>query len=409
MKTTTVLLWVTLLVPASGWSGDCPDWTHDEAIENIKRLASEVAQHDERYFHQNAPGISDNEYDALTDRLKQWETCFGSVQINKSGTGFRKAKVRHQAAMGSLKKAGTAEEVNNFLQGLSGSRVLMQPKIDGVAVELIYRQGRLVQATTRGDGQTGVDITRHIKHIPLIPVALANCNDPEVILHGELFARLDKIDPDFLARYASARHLVAGQLGRSKPDSVALSAFDFFPWHWINSPFATDLESIKTLAQMGFPLPLEYTHEVHSFGQVSQLLADYSGGQSFPFLMDGVVIKAASTALKKQRGWSGNTPNWALAWKFFGQSAVSEVTKIVFTTGRTGRVTPVAHINPVYIGNRTITRISLGSVENIKRIDLATGDLISVSLKGSATPVFGCVLLRPQTRSIPARLLGRIH
>ena len=401
MKKITILPWIVpwavFLLSASA----CPPWDHDEAIENIKRLTNKVAQHDQRYFHQNAPTISDGEYDALANRLKQWQVCFGATPISTPDTGLRNARISHRAAMGSLKKAGTPEEVSNFLQGLSGSEVLVQPKIDGVAVELVYRHGRLVQATTRGDGHNGVDITRHIRHMSLIPSTLGNWNGQEVILHGELFVRLDRIDPVFLVRYASARHLVAGQLNRSKPDDVALNSFDFFPWHWTNSRFANDLESIKTLAQMGFSLPLEHTHKVQSFKQVSQLLTDYADKRSFPFLMDGIVIKAASTALRKQRGWSGNTPNWALAWKFSGQDAVSEVTRIVFTTGRTGRVTPVVHINPVRIGNRTITRVSLGSVENLKRIDLAVGDLVSVLLKGNATPVFGQVLLRPQTRIYP--------
>lgn len=303
--------------------------------------------------------------------------------------------------MGSLKKAGTADEVNTFLQGLSGTEVLVQPKIDGVAVELVYRYGQLVQATTRGDGCSGIDITRHIRHMPLIPAMLGNGHDQEVILHGELFARLDRIDPVFLAQYVSARHLVAGQLNRSKSDSVVLSTFDFFPWHWLNSPFADDLESVKALAQMGFSLPIEHTHKVQSFAQVSQRLADYCENQRFPFLMDGIVIKVASTALRKQRGWSGGTPNWALAWKFSGPDAVSSVTRVIFSNGRTGRITPVVHINPVHIGNRTVTRVSLGSIENLKRLDLAIGDLVSVSLKGQATPVFGQVLLRPQTRMYP--------
>ena len=400
MKIITVLLWVTLLVPASGWSEDCPQWSHDEAIANIKRLVSEVAQHDERYFHRNAPSISDNDYDALTDRLAQWQSCFGGTQSNPPSVSSHRAKTRHRAVMGSLKKASTIEDVDNFLQALSGNEVLVQPKIDGVAVELVYCRGQLVQATTRGDGQNGVDITHHIKHMPLIPATLAN-PDQEVVLHGELFARLDWTDPELLQRYASARHLVAGQLNRSSADRKALGAFDFFPWLWVNSPFTDDRQSIKELARMGFPLPEQHTHLVHSLNQVEQLSADYSASQNVPFLMDGIVIKADSNLLRTRLGWSGNVPGWAMAWKFAGQSALSEVAKITFTTGRSGKITPVVHINPVHLGNRTITRISLGSVAKLKQVDLAIGDLISVSLKGRATPVFGQVLLRAQTRIYP--------
>ena len=400
MKIITVLFWITLFVCVAARAEDCPHWSHDEAIANIKRLASEVAQHDERYFHRNAPGIRDNEYDALVDRLKQWETCFGSVQINKPSVGSLRAKIPHWAVMGSLKKASTIAEVNHFLQALQGNEVLVQPKIDGVAVELVYRHGQLVQATTRGDGQNGVDITHHIKQVPMIPAMLAS-PEQEVVLHGELFARLDRTEPELLQRYASARHLVAGQLNRSSPDRKALSAFDFFPWLWVNSPFTDDRHSIKELARMGFPLPEKHTHLVHSLSQVEQLSVDYSASQNVPFLMDGIVIKADSNLLRTRLGWSGNVPGWAMAWKFAGQSALAEVAKITFTTGRSGKVTPVVHINPVQLGNRTIARISLGSVAKLKQVDLAIGDLITVSLKGRATPVFGQVLLRAHTRIYP--------
>ena len=400
MKIITVLLWITLLVCAAARSEDCPHWSHDEAFANIKRLVREVAQHDERYFHHNAPSISDSEYDALTERLAQWQSCFGFAQINTPNASSHRAKSRHRAVMGSLKKASTIEEVNNFLQVLRGNKVLVQPKIDGIAVELVYCHGQLVQATTRGDGKSGVDITHHIKHVQMIPAMLAN-PEQEVVLHGELFARLDRIDPELLQRYASARHLVAGQLNRSSPDSKALSAFDFFPWLWVNSPFSSDRHSIKELARMGFPLPQKHTHLVHSLSQVEQLSADYSASQNVPFLMDGIVIKADSNLLRTQLGWSGNVPGWAMAWKFAGQSALAEVAKITFAIGRSGKITPVVHINPVRLGNRTITRISLGSVAKLKQVDLAIGDLISVSLKGRATPVFGQVLLRAQTRIYP--------
>ena len=119
MKKITILPWIVpwavFLLPASA----CPPWDHDEAIENIKRLTNKVAQHDQRYFHQNAPTISDGEYDALANRLKQWQVCFGATPISTPDTGLRKARISHRAAMGSLKKAGTPEEVSNFLQGLS--------------------------------------------------------------------------------------------------------------------------------------------------------------------------------------------------------------------------------------------------------------------------------------------------
>ncbi len=401
MKKIILLLWITLHLPA--WAEDCPQWDKKEATENIYRLSDEVAHHDELYFNQNAPIISDSEYDALATRLKHWQACFPALEIKTHFPQDPQSKytVNHQARMGSLKKARSDEEVKHFLQRISGSEVLVQPKIDGIAVELVYENGQLTQASTRGNGETGVDILNHIRQIPLIPKTLPHLDNKTIILHGELFARLDKIAPSILKQYASARHMVAGQLNRSEPEIEAIKAFDFFPWHWINSPYSSDLQSIKTLATMGFPLPLKYTHKVSSYRDVKQLLQHYSAIKKPLFLMDGIVIKAESNVLRNKLGWTDNAPTWAIALKFAPESAISEVEKIAFTIGRTGHITPVIQITPVVIKNRTITKVSLGSIQNLKKKNLAPGDQISILLKGSAIPVFGKVLFRPENRVLP--------
>lgn len=154
MKKIISLLWITFLSFTSllpAWADDCPQWDQGEATEHISRLSDEVAYHDELYFNQNAPIISDGEYDALVARLKYWQACFPSIATEKSlsQTPHNKYTIHHQAPMGSLKKAQSAEEVNSFLQRISGSGVLVQPKIDGVAVELVYKNGLLIQASTR--------------------------------------------------------------------------------------------------------------------------------------------------------------------------------------------------------------------------------------------------------------------
>ncbi len=401
MKKIILLLWITLHLPA--WAEDCPQWDKKEATENINRLSDEVAHHDERYFNQNAPIISDSEYDALAARLKHWQACFPVLEI-KSHTyqsPQNKPSVNHQARMGSLKKAQSEEEVTSFLQRIAGSEVLVQPKIDGVAVELVYQNGQLTQASTRGNGETGVDILNHIRQIPLIPKTLTHLDNQTIILHGELLARLDKIAPSILKQYASARHLVSGQLNRAKPETEAVKAFDFFPWQWVNSPFISDFLSIKSLADMGFPLPLEHTHRTASYPEIKQHLEHYATFKKPLFLMDGIVIKADSNTLRNKLGWTGNTPAWAMAWKFPPETTTSAVQAIEFTIGRTGHITPVVHIKPVMIKNRTISTISLGSVKNLEKKGLAVGDQISIKLKGNAIPVFGKVLFRPKNRAIP--------
>ncbi|WP_419833592.1 DNA ligase LigA-related protein [Endozoicomonas atrinae] len=404
MKKIIALLWITFLLPA--WADDCPQWNQDEATENISVLSDEVAYHNELYFNQNVPIISDGEYDALVEKLTVWQECFPSIETEKSSlqTPHNQYTIHHQARMGSLMKAQSEEEIKRFLQQLSGSGVLVQPKIDGVAVELVYKNGQLIQASTRGNGEMGVDILRHIQQMPLIPKTLSppmNNEKNELVLHGELFARFDHITPSILEQYASARHLVAGQLNRAEPETEAVKAFDFFPWQWINSPFISDFLSIKSLADMGFPLPLEHTHRTASYPEIKQHLEHYATVKKPLFLMDGIVIKADSNTLRNKLGWTGNTPAWAMAWKFPPETTTSGVQAIEFTIGRTGHITPVVHIKPVMIKNRTISTISLGSVQNLEKKGLAVGDQISIKLKGNAIPVFGKVLFRPKNRAIP--------
>ncbi|USE37435.1 hypothetical protein [Endozoicomonas sp. SCSIO W0465] len=406
MKTILLLLWITFLLPA--WANDCPQWDHKEATENISRLTDDVGHHDEQYFINNAPMISDIEYDALVARLNYWQACFPWVITAKPPLKIphKQATIIHQAPMGSLKKAATEEAIKGFLQRISGSDALVQPKIDGVAVELVYNSGQLIQASTRGNGETGVDILGHILQMPLIPKTLLrrDYDEPiDLVLHGELFARIDSIPASILNPYASARHLVAGQLNRADPDTEAVKAFDFFPWHWVESPYNDDFQSIKALAGMGFPLPLEYTHQTTSYPEIKQCLEHYAASKKPLFLMDGIVIKADSNPIRKQLGWSGNTPAWAMAWKFPPETATSTVQAIEFTIGRTGHITPQVHIQPVMINNRTISTLSLGSIPNLEKKGLAVGDQISFKLKGNAIPVFGKVLFRPANRVSPER------
>ncbi|WP_257265586.1 hypothetical protein [Endozoicomonas sp. ONNA2] len=401
MKKIILLLWITFLLPA--WADDCPQWDQREATEQIGRLSDEVAYHDELYFNQNAPIISDGEYDDLLARLKYWQACFPSIATGKplSQTLHNRYTIHHQAPMGSLKKAQSAEEVTSFLQRIADSGFLVQPKIDGVAVELVYHKGRLIQASTRGNGEVGVDILHHIRQMPLIPKTVDNDEKNQLILHGELFARLDIIAPSILEQYASARHLVAGQLNRTEPEAEVIKAFDFFPWQWVNSPFNRGLQSITALAGMGFPLPLEHTHRTTAYPEIKQHLEHYAALKKPIFLLDGIVIKADSQTVKKQLGWAGNTPAWAMAWKFPPATTSSAVEAIEFTIGRTGNITPVVHIEPVTLKNRTISTLSLSSIQNLEKNGLAVGDRISIKLKGNAIPVFGRVLFRPANRVSP--------
>lgn len=197
---------------------------------------------------------------------------------------------------------------------------------------------------------------------------------------------------------------MAGQLNRAEPETEAVKAFGFFPWQWVNSPFISDFLSIKSLADMGFPLVQEHTYRTASYPEIKQHLEHYATVKKPQFLMDGIVIKVDNIALRKKLGRAGNTPVWAMAWKFPPATATSEVQTIEFTIGRTGHITPVVHIKPVMVKNRTLSTISLGSIQNLNRKNLAVRDQISITLKGSASPVFAKVLFRPENRIKPELL-----
>lgn len=395
---------------------ECPQWNLDEARDNIRDLAREIAHHDSLYFNHNAPIISDEEYDSLSAMLSQWQACFTKASLPHQSTPDQEAKresltrrtLPHRAFMGSLKKAESANEVAGFIKVLNTSPVLVQPKIDGIAVELVYREGQLVAATTRGNGEQGQDILSLVLRMPLIPNPLVFKNGQlpsealNPILHGELFSRLDKMPPRLLRQYASARHLVAGQLSRGEPDSPALGAIDFFPWRWVNSPYLSDRESIRHLNHLGFSLAEQHSHIVSSLAEIKQHRDQYANPQvRYPFLMDGIVIKADDLKLRTHFGWNGDTPGWALAWKFPAITTTTEIHQIEFTIGRTGHITPVLHLQPVQIRGETIEKVSLGSINNLQRRNLAPGDRISVGLKGAATPVFNKALFRPSLRKLP--------
>ena len=381
-----------LILPVCIKAAECPQWNHSEAQNRINTLAAEIWRHDMLYHERSAPEINDAEYDALEKQLTRLQTCFPNIPVQRYQPKTHNNSLRHTAFMGSLKKADNEDDVKTFLQKFSSSEIIVQPKIDGIAVELIYQKGMLSKAITRGDGEQGKNITQHVKLMPLIPQQLPQAND--LVLHGELFARLDLVDKAVLKRYVSARHLVAGQMNRSKPELTTLAAIDFFPWRWVDAPFISEIDTLKALASFGFKHPRQYTHRVNTLEDISRWRTTYGHKEDEIFLMDGVVIKSAIINDRKNDNRNREYPNWALAWKFSAKTAITTVIDIEFSKGETGKITPVLILSPVTIEGREIQRVSLGSMNNYQSKNVAVGDQVSVMLKGSATPVFGQVIVR---------------
>ncbi len=391
-----------ILFSLTAFASECPDWLQPEASSRLKALATEIQKHDDLYHNQHAPIISDEEYDALVLQQKELHDCFPLVlspdKFTPELTGLLIAP--HKGFMGSLKKAASAEDIKHFISRIENGPILLQPKIDGIAIELFYQNGKLASVSTRGNGKQGSDITALAGEIPLIPPTI-NFNE-EVILHGELFVRLDKIDQNVLQAYASARHFVAGQIRQKEPNPEHLQFLDFFPWRWVNSPYQTDNQTITALQTLGFQHASDYTHRVRTVSEVTHWRKYYADTSNhYPFLMDGIVLKPDNLSLRSRMGWNQQFPLWSIAWKFPAKSGATRVSDIEFHIGSTGQITPVLILEPVNIQGETIRRVSLGSIQNLKKKDIATGDRISIQLKGAATPVFHRLLIRATNRKQP--------
>ncbi|WP_257252844.1 helix-hairpin-helix domain-containing protein [Endozoicomonas sp. SESOKO3] len=385
-----------LLIPVAAWSA-CPSWSAVQAEKQITALHKEIKHHDDLYFNKHSPVLTDHEYDALKAQLQSLKHCFPELTLPAVAEENAEGQVDHRAFMGSLKKARDINDIKKFLKEAGKESILVQPKIDGVAVELVYQNRKLVAASTRGTGDRGENILDAVKQMPMIPKVLkTEYND--IILHGELFARLSETVRH--STYSSARHFVSGHISRKELDVSSLDSIEFFPWRWVNSPFESDKTVINTLYSYGFELPARYTDLVNTLKEIEKIRQTYSkpSGEE-PFLMDGIVLKLDNLELRKKLGWDSRSPAWAIAWKFASDSAVTEVKGVDFRVGRTGHITPVLQVEPVAIRGETVRQVSLGSIKNLTGKDIAIGDQISVQLKGAATPVFGQVVLRPEHRT----------
>ncbi len=357
-------------------------------------------QYHDGLYEAGKPTISDNEYDALTLHLKTLNHCLGSKPANiRSLFPFEGL---HIYPMGSLNKAESKDEVIKFLQ--KGRRldspILLQPKLDGIAIELAYQGGRLVHALTRGSKmkRSGVNITHLISLIPAIPDTLSS-HHKEVVIHGELYAHYTYSETQ---QVLSPRHYVAGLINQKDPQRIELQQLQFFPWHWVNSPLSSFRENARQLEKWGFSDTISHTYQVQDIVEIVSLRQNYEIKDKKGVLpLDGVVIKFDNTATQKRLGHRDGTPYWALAWKLPSHSSVSKVSGIRWTIGRTGKITVILDITPTIIKGIEIRSLNVGPIKHFKTLDIAISDSISIALKGAAIPILSKVLVRPAARNFP--------
>jgi DNA ligase (NAD+) len=408
-------------MPAKDHSRIAPDaLTAAQAKAELKRLATEIATHDKRYHQEDAPTVSDAEYDALRRRNDAIEALFPDLvradspsrRVGAAPAG-KFAKVRHAVPMLSLGNVFVDEEVVDFANrvkrflGLAADAPLAftaEPKIDGLSCSLRYEGGELVNAATRGDGFEGEDVTANVRTIGEIPERLSGNRIPDIcevrgevyMAHADFFALNERQAAEGKAVFANPRNSAAGSLRQLDPAITASRPLKFFAYAWgemSEMPEETQFGMLEWFKGRGFAVnPL--TKLTHS---VEEMLAVYRDIESrratLGYDIDGVVYKVDRLDLQERLGFVSRSPRWATAHKFPAEQATTILNGIDIQVGRTGALTPVARLEPVTVGGVVVTNATLHNEDEIARKDVRIGDTVRIQRAGDVIPqVLGVVI-----------------
>jgi DNA ligase (NAD+) len=382
-----------------------------------EELRRQIAHHDRLYYEKAKPEISDREYDALYRELVDLERAHPELLTPDSPTqkvGGRPqgtfAQVSHFVPMQSLDNTYSEEEVADFVERLRrllpGDEIPMtiEPKVDGVAIALLYENGRLTRAATRGDGTTGDEVTRNIRTIGVIPATLRGKAPRilevrgEVYLPKETFARINaERDELGLPVFANPRNAAAGTLKQLDPNIVAerkLSAV-FYGYGAVEPPSALPERMEEFFGQLkAWGLPVNPRHwTARDADGVMKAISELGEiRRGFPFETDGAVIKADLIAQHARLGSTSKSPRWAIAYKYEPEQAATRLLDITVQVGRSGVLTPVAELEPVLVAGSTVSRATLHNEEEIARKDLRIGDRVLIEKAGDVIPAVVKVL-----------------
>ena len=389
--------------------------------QHIRHLTDLLNRYAYEYYTLDAPSVPDAEYDKLFRELEALERNHPELKLPDSPTqrvggeplaGF--AEVRHEVPMLSLTNAFSPQDENGVFDhaemyafdqrvrdGLDGGNpeYVIEPKFDGLAISLLYRDGVLVQAATRGDGTTGEDVTQNVKTVANIPLRLHGENPPELIeVRGEVlmlkadFAALNKRQNENGQKpFANPRNAAAGSLRQLDSRITAQRKLHFFPYSIARQQggFAAEehIQELTYFQELGFSLP---NGNFGCFKNIDEVLAFYEQMQqkrpSLPYEIDGMVVKVNSLAQQRELGFISRAPRWAIAHKFPAEEALTVVEAIDVQIGRTGAVTPVARLQPVFVGGVTVTNATLHNQDEVSRKDVRVGDTVVVRRAGDVIP-----------------------
>jgi DNA ligase (NAD+) len=388
--------------------------------KRAEQLRADLRHHEHLYYVLDAPAISDAEYDTLMNELKRTEAAHPELLTPDSPTqrvggkpaeGFK--KVRHSRPMLSLDNAYYAEELGDWdrrvreLAGALPVEYIAELKLDGLSVALRYEAGdgggaRLVSGVTRGDGQTGEDVTSNIRTIRSVPLSISaeklkKAGLPQAIeVRGEVvmpeaaFQRMnEERERDGLPVFVNPRNSAAGTLRTLEPSVVASRQLVFFAYFLlVEGEYFTagQTATLDALSALGFRVNQNRAR----VASVEEMLRFIEGAEAkraaLGYEIDGVVLKVDSHATQQRLGYTGRAPRWAIAYKFTAKSGVTQVTAITVQVGRTGKLTPVAELTPVFIGGTTVSRATLHNADFIERLGLKLGDTVKVERGGDVIP-----------------------
>ncbi|MFU8876622.1 MAG: NAD-dependent DNA ligase LigA [Wenzhouxiangellaceae bacterium] len=391
--------------------------------QRVEQLRAQIAEHDYRYYVLDDPSIPDAEYDRLLRELEQLENRHPELADPDSPTrrvGARAAEgfesVAHEVPMLSLANAFDEQEVIDFDRRIRDvldiEQVLYtaEPKLDGLAISLRYENGRLVRGATRGDGRSGENVTANVRTIDAIPLRLRGRDHPDLLeVRGEIFmtrAGFDQLNAGLEQQgqktFVNPRNAAAGSLRQLDPAITDRRPLRFYAYSAVTDPPPADSQHrlLEHLARIGFPVsPLVRRVEgVEGLLQYHQDLLDQRDGLDYD--IDGVVYKVDDLDRQAELGQVSRSPRWALAHKFPAQEEITRLERIDVQVGRTGKLTPVARLEPVFVGGVTVTNATLHNLDEIRRKDVRPGDWVIVRRAGDVIPEV--------VRSMPERRDGEL-
>lgn len=378
----------------------CPAWSPARASEEISRLQQQITRWNDSYWKQGVSAVDDSVYDQLNAQLIQWQRCFGDEAPPVLSAPPISGTVSHPVPHTGVRKLADKQALQQWMRVRSD--LWVQPKVDGVAVTLVYRNGNLVRAISRGDGLKGEDWTQKVLRIPSVPHTskglLANST-----LQGEIFLQQEgHIQQQ--SGGMNARSKVAGMMMRQSNPEL-LRSLAIFIWAWPDGP-AVMSERLEQLTAAGFSFTQRYTQPVKNADDVEHARTRW-WTSTLPFVTDGVVVRSGKEP--QARYWLPGQGDWLAAWKYPPVAQVSEVTDIQFSVGKSGKIAVVALLAPVMLDDKRVQRVNIGSVRRWNEWDIAPGDRILISLAGQGIPRIDEVVWRSTQRTKPTPPVGHFN